>query len=636
MNNRMGKSLTEYLSGWWAGLFGSRSESYSGKPTRRSDMLFQTMIQSINGIVWECTADLQFTYVSPQCRQILGHDPDLWCSTPGFWQVHIHPDDRDRTINYCSTQLAMGANHDFEYRMQKSDGEYIWLRDIVTVQKKEDGTVQMCGVMFDVSREKQLEHLIKKSVEERERYLTYAPYLIGISNREGYFEMVNPAFTELLGYTEEELTSRPFIEFIHPDDVKASMEEYKKNRDEGGMSFEFENRYRTADGEWKWISWYSSHWIESEDRILSYGHEITSLKQANLELKREEIRLRQLESVITNTDEAIAIIESESTDLPGRTILYVNEGFSRMTGYSNEEVVGRTLHFLNGPETDNSERQRLRNEMNAFRPAKAELVNYRKNGEKFWIHVSMVPVMDRNGTCTHWISIGRNITERKEQQQVILESLKEKETLLSEVHHRVKNNLAVVSGMMILQAEGEVNEEVRSRLLDSVGRIKTMATIHEQLYQSNTFSRLDFSENIRSLVENIMETFVSRTEVHLEFDCEPVELNINQAIPCSLVVNEVVTNSMKYAFDGRDEGVLQVRLVRCPEHSRIQLTISDDGVGLPEKIDKRKSGTLGMNLIDVLCEQLQAKVQYDSPGEGTQFMISFKPNDLKGVGNSSF
>jgi len=229
------------------------------------------------------------------------------------------------------------------------------------------------------------------------------------------------------------------------------------------------------------------------------------------------------------------------------------------------------------------------------------------------------------------VANSRDVTTRIQQQKKNRESLKEKETLLAEIHHRVKNNLAVVSGLMHLQASEEEDEAVRNRLFDSIVRIKTMANIHEQLYESNSFSRLKFSKNIRSLVTNIMNTLQSQIDVTIDFDSDPIQLNINQAIPCSLIVNEVVTNIFKHAFPGREKGHIAITLSEDADNECIGLCIKDDGIGMPQSISSGKSSSLGLNLIDVLSQQLEARYTYEAKGQGTVFNLQFNKEELKGI-----
>ncbi len=196
-----------------------------------------------------------------------------------------------------------------------------------------------------------------------------------------------------------------------------------------------------------------------------------------------------------------------------------------------------------------------------------------------WWLIRGIPEINEKGEILKWYGTCTDIEKIKQAELGLVESLAEKETLLQEIHHRVKNNLAVVSGMMELQAFDEKNENLRQKLYSSLGRIKTMGSIHELMYQSESISKLEADKNIEKLVTGIVQTFQTNIELDLNFDLQRISLNINQAIPFSLIINEVVTNVLKHAFDAQKEGTLSVIL---KEHENIiSIQIVDNGKGLP-------------------------------------------------------
>lgn len=200
-------------------------------------------------------------------------------------------------------------------------------------------------------------------------------------------------------------------------------------------------------------------------------------------------------------------------------------------------------------------------------------------------------------------------------------SLNEKETLLAEIHHRVKNNLAVISGMLQIQSFKEPDEEIQKKLMDSTLRIKSMANIHEQLYQSHSFSNLSFDQGLQTLVHTILDTMDHNLGIKTSFDLEPIELNIKQAIPCSLIVNEVITNSLKHAFSNQSDPKIAISLSN--NAGTIFMQIKDNGGGFKEKQTERTS--LGMELISTLALQLDADYKYESRKDdsGTVFELRF-------------
>ena len=218
------------------------------------------------------------------------------------------------------------------------------------------------------------------------------------------------------------------------------------------------------------------------------------------------------------------------------------------------------------------------------------------------------------------IGTNQNVTKRELEKQKIEESLEEKQVLLGEIHHRLKNNLAVVAGMLQLQWLQEDDPDVVKSLQESTNRIKAVAGIHQQLYQSGNFANVALGENIKNLASDLISTMETNTKIELESECDTVYLDMAQTLPCTLIANEVVTNAVKHAFEGREKGRITIRLDK--DNSTIRLRINDNGVGLPADFEDRK-GSLGMNLINTLTNQLEGNYKFESSEEGTTFTLEF-------------
>lgn len=444
----------------------------------------------------------------------------------------------------------------------------------------------------------------------------------------------NDNIYHMFGYKNEQVAElgQWWRDKIHPDDYSVvinTIEDALNNKEE---RFQLEYRFRCEDGSYKYV--YDRAFIVTDvngkpARMIGAMQDVTG--------QRAEKRwLKLLESAVTNSSEAIAILEAKPAagKKTGRKILFVNDSFTNMTGFDKAEVVDETLYILKGENTSDETLAQLGDSMNRWEPCQAEFINYKKDGTEFWINVSMAPVIGEDGEYSHWVFIGRDVTERIEHEQKLSESLNEKETLLVEIHHRVKNNLAVVSSMMLLQALEEENEKVTEKLYDSVARIKAMANIHELLYNSKSFSNINFSENISKLAKSVIATIQTDVDISLELNCVPEELNVNQAIPCSLLLNEILTNAVKHAFTGRKEGKIWIEL-RSTENC-IHLSVVDDGCGIPDSILENVKSSVGLHLVDVLSKQLNAEYFFESGEEnkGTRFSLNFKKSEVKGIGNA--
>jgi two-component sensor histidine kinase len=217
----------------------------------------------------------------------------------------------------------------------------------------------------------------------------------------------------------------------------------------------------------------------------------------------------------------------------------------------------------------------------------------------------------------------RDITERKEAEEKIRASLKEKEVLLKEIHHRVKNNLQIVSSLLFLQANRTKHPEAVSVLMESRARVRSMALIHERLYVSPNLGSVDMGKYTRNLVSDLRHSYRAEdSSVRLTLNIEDIPLAITEAIPCGLIINELVSNALKHAFPMGEEGEITIQLQRGSAN-QITLIVSDNGIGFPEQVDFRKSLSLGLTLVNSLVDQLEGTIELDRR-EGAAFTITFK------------
>lgn len=249
-------------------------------------------------------------------------------------------------------------------------------------------------------------------------------------------------------------------------------------------------------------------------------------------------------------------------------------------------------------------------------------------GKIKWIHERITLHRGEEGAPVFLEGIAQDITEKKVQELKLRESLREREVLLEEIHHRVKNNLAVISGLMELEMMNSDNTEVQQKLRDSQMRIHSIALTHELLYEQKNYSNIMFDENLRKLVSRNFSAFGREITVH--YDLDAVKLSINQALPCSLLVNEIVTNIAKHAFTDWEDARVELELKDYK--GNIFLRIKDNGIGLPDHIDIAAPNSLGLLLIHTLRHQFNAELQIRS-GDGTEYLMHFKKNRGKGVGS---
>ena len=259
------------------------------------------------------------------------------------------------------------------------------------------------------------------------------------------------------------------------------------------------------------------------------------------------------------------------------------------------------------------------NKVKQGKPKQFELdIDYKT--KKYWLDVFISPIYDTEGEVSEISLVAHDISEKKKTAIEIEGSLKEKEVLLKEIHHRVKNNLQVISSILNLQSSFIDDEKTLAILQESRNRVRTMAIIHENLYRTEDFSSINFSNYIDNLTGNLISSYKINEEINLVKNLNEVELVLDQAIPCGLIVNEIISNSLKYAWEQNEKGSIFISLRE--EKNVVYLEISDDGVGLPFDFNSAITDTLGLQLVSTLVEQLDGEIFVDSD-KGTKYLIKF-------------
>jgi two-component sensor histidine kinase len=222
------------------------------------------------------------------------------------------------------------------------------------------------------------------------------------------------------------------------------------------------------------------------------------------------------------------------------------------------------------------------------------------------------------------LSIIRDISERKQAEEQIKASLKEKEILLSEIHHRVKNNMQVISSLLKIQSDKIQEKEYADMFKESNDRIRSMTLVHETLYQSKDFANVDFNGYAKSLVNGLFRSYgIDTNKIKVKIEVEGVSLGVDTAVPCGLLINELVSNSLKYAFPEDRRGEISIAL-RSINEDEFELIVSDDGIGIPEDLDIKNTESFGMELISILAEdQLEGQIELDRTA-GTRYQIRLK------------
>jgi PAS domain S-box-containing protein len=293
-------------------------------------------------------------------------------------------------------------------------------------------------------------------------------------------------------------------------------------------------------------------------------------------------------------------------DIMGVSAIEVMKNSSKLINMIHPEDKGMFVEkVLNSAETMNSYHEKFR---------------CLKNGDIIWVECRTTPYAQEDGSIL-WDGLFVDVTERMQAEDQIKANLKEKETLLQEIHHRVKNNMIVISSLLKLQSNSIKDERLKTALMDSQNRVQSMSAIHEVLYQSDNLSSIDMNTYLSKLTEAVAQNYTIGSKVSLLVETENILIGAKQASPIGLIVNELITNSFKYAFPENQEGEIKISLQKMED--QIELEYADNGIGIPEGFDLQKADSLGLKLVKLLTEnQLDGSIDMENKN-GTKFTIKF-------------
>jgi len=302
-----------------------------------------------------------------------------------------------------------------------------------------------------------------------------------------------------------------------------------------------------------------------------------------------------------------------------------NKTVHRKLGYTNEDLEGDSVWNIFRENKREELRRIVVNSDVTVSEHETELIS--KEGIAVPVILSTSVLSDEMSDEVRLVFVASDITLQKESEKKISESLHEKNILLAEIHHRVKNNLAVISGLLQMQMWNMENENAKIALQHSQLRIQSIALVHEKLYQNETFADISISDFVEELVDAVSQSFEQPDQnVRIHFDLENIKMNINQAVPFSLLLNECIVNSYKHAFNGETEGNIYIDLKNNDD--LVHIEIADDGAGLPDSFEFEEQQTLGITLIRTLVSQLRGKAHYDKEDKGTRFVLEFTLEDI--------
>jgi len=448
-----------------------------------------------------------------------------------------------------------------------------------------------------------------------------APVGYCVVSEQGLILEANLTAGTILGEEKRALVKKPITRFILPEDQDLYYRR-RKSLFETGKPQECELRMLKPDGAFFW-----AHLTATAARS-EKGAPVCRLVLNDItESKRKEDALRESELKLQMTiDEAPICVSMVGLD---KKFLKCNRAFCSFLGYDEEEMKQKTIADITFAEDAEIGMADLRAITAGEKKSSIVQKRYvRKDGAVVWGEVTINLIKNSQGQPMYFLPIIQDITERKKNEKIVQASLKEKEILLQEIHHRVKNNMQVISSLMNLQAESVTDKDARRFLKEGQLRIRAIAYVHEKLYHSRDFSRIDFADYVRSLVDHLFHFFqIGTGHIRLESELDEVDLDITTAVPCGILLTELLTNALKYAFPAGRDGVLEVRLQRKKDGTLV-LRVADDGVGFPDSVDIHQAQSFGFQIINALIGQLNGTIELDRKN-GTAFTVIFREPENK-------
>mgnify|MGYP005625607415 FL=1 len=331
--------------------------------------------------------------------------------------------------------------------------------------------------------------------------------------------------------------------------------------------------------------------------------------------------LRESEEQFRSTFEQAAVGLAHVA--PNGKFLRINDRFCNIIGYTRKDILERTFQDITHPDDLDADLENVNQVLdNIIQTYSMEKRYFHKNGSIVWINLTVNLLRELKGKPKYFITVIEDISRRKKAEGQIAASLKEKEILLHEIHHRVKNNMQVINSLLKLQSNNIEDDKIKEILKDSQSRVYAMSAVHEILHDSEKLSEIDLKGYLSKITNSIFQTYsINHGQVKLNSDVEKSPISLNHAYPLGLIINELISNSLKYGFPEDRSGEVTVSIKKTD--IEFELVVKDDGVGMPENMDWKNSESLGLKLVRTLVEnQLGGSIDMESKN-GTKFTIKF-------------
>ena len=589
---------------------------------KKAEALYRDLVETAQDLIWQCDAEGRYTFLNHAWKEVLGYEiEELIGKKFADFQTKEWA---ERDLKEFEKLLKGNTVSGLETIHIAKDGRKINLVfNAKFIHNDAGNIVGTRGTAFDITKRKRAEEALRES-EERHRTTLYSigDGVIATSNR-GFINQMNPIAENLTGWSEQEAKNKP-------------LEEVFKIINETTRS-SVENPVHKVLKEGKIVGLANHTLLISKDGTeIPIADSGAPIRNENGDIGgvvlvfRDQLKERAAQKILEESEAQLR--QSQRVARIGYYIFEINSD-SWTSSEMLDELFGIDKNFkrtaeswLNLVHPEQREEMALYLTNHILKEKKGFNKEYRvqRDNDKaaLWVHGLGTLEFDEDGNPIKMFGTIQDVTETKKSQNLIETSLKEKEILLKEIHHRVKNNFQRIISLIALQTELIDDRKVLDIFEDLQNRLRTMSLIHELMYGTGDFVGVDVKNYITRLTNYLVKTYSSSGNVKLNLDLESHSLDLDTIIPCGLIANEIVTNSLKYAFPNETEGTVNISFKKV--NGEYCLEFFDNGIGIKNKIDFENINSLGLRLVDLLAKQLRGTLEVVQPGKGLQFIIKFK------------
>ncbi len=578
---------------------------------------YRDLAEKSHTLICEVDEKVNFLYVNSAFKDILGYEPEELIGRSAF-EIG-HPAMHERGYERLEASMNGEKKQVNEWQFVDKQGNWHWLESISNAYTDAGGNFRMNVVSFDITERKKNEELLLEKQAFVDKLFESIKDGITIISPDGSRMMINKAFADMTGYSRKELVNcYPPFSIWPPEHAGAIAGVYEKMKD--GLLEETELVFMRKDGERFPVLLTPSTMRDKNGYVVCYITVIKDLTEYKKKETKTEAILRQSQEKYRDLAEKSNALICE-IDMDGK-FLFVTPAYKKILGYDPEDLIGHTAYEIGQPAQIEKARDKLKSCVEEKQQAN-EWQFIDKNGQWHWLECVSNTYEDSEGK-TRVNVVSFDITERKNAENRIKNLFEERSLLLKEVHHRIKNDMNIVRSILATQSESTDDRAVKNALKETQARINVMFNIYNELYRGDDYNFISLKSYVADLVSNINHLYRIIIQADLKLDIDDVSVNRKIIFPVGMIINELVTNSFKYAFadkNCRGGNVIGINISK-KEDGTLFVSVFDNGCGFSEDVLSGNCSGFGMQLLKMLSEQLSGSCRfYNNSGAVFEILV---------------